>query len=312
MSDSLITIIMTAYNSEQTIEKSIKSVLKQLYPIYELIIVDDGSTDRTKEICCKYVGEKVKLLEKENGGPSSARNMALKFAKGKYICFLDSDDTYESCFLETMVENIKQDYDMCICPYYICKNKIKKEPQILFAKLTSNQAMLEVLRNESLGGFLWNKIFIREIIVLNKIIFNENVYVCEDLLFVEEYLHYCKNIKVLDIPMYNYFMTENSISRTLSPKKISMLNSFLDMWNFSVDREYKEIVAKRFIEQFLSFYGRLDYDRKYILELYSKIRSLVKEENISIYRCLNLRTRLKYFIFIISPQFFLKIYRLLG
>lgn len=89
----MISIIIPAYNAEQTILRCVQSVLVQTYENWELIFVDDGSKDGTLSLCRSFTDERIKVLHKENGGVSSARNMGLDAASGEYITFIDSDDT---------------------------------------------------------------------------------------------------------------------------------------------------------------------------------------------------------------------------
>ena len=106
--DFLISVIIPAYNAEKYINRCISSVLKQTYKFYEIIIVNDGSTDRTKEICEKFVGayKGFTLINSENRGVSGARNLGLQKASGRYVFFLDADDMIFPDALETLATNV--------------------------------------------------------------------------------------------------------------------------------------------------------------------------------------------------------------
>ena len=108
-----ITVIVPVYNIEDYLERCINSILVQSFKDFELILVDDGSTDKSGEICDSYVkkDERVRVFHKENGGSSSARNLAIKEAKGEYLSFIDSDDYVESDFLETLFLPVKEALD---------------------------------------------------------------------------------------------------------------------------------------------------------------------------------------------------------
>ena len=106
---TLVSVIMPAYNSQAYIEASINSVIKQTYSCWELIIINDGSTDNTSEIANKFIqtDKRIKVISQENQGETAARNTGLANASGKYIAFLDSDDLYMDTFLEKMVSRIQ-------------------------------------------------------------------------------------------------------------------------------------------------------------------------------------------------------------
>lgn len=117
----MISIIIPAYNAGDYLANTIESVLRQSYPDFELLVIDDGSTDHTREIvqACQRKDDRIKYLYKPNGGVSSARNLGIEKAKGEYFTFLDSDDTYEPAFLEKMYRRIQQTGKLlCYCGYY--------------------------------------------------------------------------------------------------------------------------------------------------------------------------------------------------
>ena len=106
LENPLISVIVPVYNVEQYLKTCVDSVLNQSYKNWELILVDDGSPDNCPQICDIYVAkdDRVKVIHKENGGASSARNAALDIATGEYITFLDSDDFWHNDYLSTMIE----------------------------------------------------------------------------------------------------------------------------------------------------------------------------------------------------------------
>ena len=107
MSDSLISVIVPVYNSEQTLHRCIDSILGQTYRNFELLLINDGSKDRSGEICDEYARKdnRVKVFHKENGGVSSARNVGLDNARGEWITFCDSDDHVSKEWLSNMLDN---------------------------------------------------------------------------------------------------------------------------------------------------------------------------------------------------------------
>ena len=112
MTEPKVSVIMPAFNRSKIIMDSIKSVLDQSYSDFELIVVDDGSTDNTFEIAGSVNDARVKCLRKENGGPASARNYGIKHAKGEYIAFIDSDDQWLVDHVETLIIILRQDKEV--------------------------------------------------------------------------------------------------------------------------------------------------------------------------------------------------------
>lgn len=122
MSDVKISIIMPVYNVEKYVGKAINSILTQTFTEYEFLIVDDGTKDRSGEICDKYAKKdaRIRVIHKENGGAPSARNTAIDIAKGKYVYFMDADDWAASTMLADMYELAeKNDAQLVVCGYYI-------------------------------------------------------------------------------------------------------------------------------------------------------------------------------------------------
>ena len=122
MSDIKISIIMPVYKVEEYVGKAIESIQAQTFTDYEFLIVDDGTPDRSGEICDAYAAKdsRIQVIHKENGGAPSARNTAIDMAKGKYVYFLDSDDWAEKTMLQDMYDMAEQhNAQLVVCGYYI-------------------------------------------------------------------------------------------------------------------------------------------------------------------------------------------------
>ena len=122
MSDIKISIIMPVYNVEQYVGKAIESILNQTFTDYELLIVDDGTKDKSGEICDEYAAKdaRIQVIHKENGGAPSARNTAIDIARGTYVYFMDSDDWAEKTMLQDMYDMAEQhNAQLVVCGYYI-------------------------------------------------------------------------------------------------------------------------------------------------------------------------------------------------
>ena len=187
----MISIIMPAYNSENRILKMLNSIAKQTYKNYELIVVNDGSTDRTLEVCNQFKLDNssinMKIINIRNSGVSCARNVGIDniSRKSEYIIFVDSDDLLELNMFEVLLENIKE-YDYVICNYYTLSGKQRNVENYKKAEITKDNFI--ELYNVQAFNPLWNKIFKTDIILENNIKFNEKLKVGEDLEFVSKYI----------------------------------------------------------------------------------------------------------------------------
>ena len=122
----LVSIIVPVYNAEKHISDCLDSLLSQVFKDFEIILVDDGSKDCSGEICDRYAGKdsRVTVIHKENAGVSSARNKGIEQARGKYLVFVDSDDTVQPEYIGTLYKEItREDEDLVICGYKICRSK---------------------------------------------------------------------------------------------------------------------------------------------------------------------------------------------
>jgi glycosyltransferase involved in cell wall biosynthesis len=154
-----ISVVIPTYNRAQLLGQSVLSVLNQTYGDFELIIVDDGSTDQTRTKVSEYQDSRVKYLYKENGGVSSARNSGIQHASGEYIGFLDSDDSWPEDYLDTMIRTLKKnrDYDLA----YASVKKISKEGIITGGSKVS----------EMKSGLVTQSLFHRNFIPMSSTIF---------------------------------------------------------------------------------------------------------------------------------------------
>lgn len=208
-------IIVPVYQVEQYLERFIYSVLSQNYEKYELILVDDGSSDGSGRICDEF-SEKhphIRTIHKKNGGVSSARNEGIKNAKGRYIIFGDADDYYDSAFLNDVSGVLKKSpQDICICGYYHETNRGSEQiiPPLNGAysrELLSNK-FERILKDNSFNS-VWNKVFRLDIIKENQIDFPIQK-IAEDGIFVCRYLQKVKSLYFMDKAYYHYCQNEGS------------------------------------------------------------------------------------------------------
>ncbi|MCX8966990.1 glycosyltransferase [Erwinia psidii] len=235
-SDILFSLIVPVYNAAQYLETCIDSILLQSENNYEIIIVDDGSTDNSLVILDKYKNdERVNVLSKENGGVSSARNYGLNVAKGDYISFVDADDFLPEETLATWRSLMQNNISMAVG-----QSEGYTHDGIRIPNLTSSENSKILNCADAINDILYfnpkygvcDKIFRADIINSNSLRFDEKIANFEDLLFVIHYLNLAENRKVVfsDKIIYNYRYSLNSATRTtLKEKHFSFTISFIEI-----------------------------------------------------------------------------------
>lgn len=208
-------IIIPVYNVEKYIEKCLISVLNQNYSNYEIIVVNDGSKDKSGEICDEYAKkhDKITVIHIDNGGVSNARNVGLERATGEYVWFVDSDDYIESNSLETIASHIENNntLDLLIFNAIIANEAGNKVGEIT-SDLPCEQAFNFETHRELVftNTSLWNRIYRMDIIREKRIFFEPNITIAEDLLFNYKYLLECQNIFFVKDTLYYYIQRKNS------------------------------------------------------------------------------------------------------
>lgn len=207
-----ISIIVPVYRAELYLKRCVDSIISQTYSDWELLLIDDGSPDRSGEICDLYASKdhRIRVFHKSNGGVSSARNLGIDNAKGEYITFLDSDDWVDHDYLKDFALSTVLDFPKCLVVQGIkqfipsrscCVTMFKYGNSILNIKNDIDKVRtLQVLKN----GCPVAKIFKRKVIVSNGLRFNEGISLNEDHLFVMNYLLYIDTVILRSGIHYNY------------------------------------------------------------------------------------------------------------
>lgn len=217
-----ISIIIPMYNCENYICNTVNSILQFNNDDIEIIMVNDGSSDNTRNVVLEKYGNlsNVVVCDKNNGGVSSARNFGLEKARGEYITFIDSDDIYNFDWLRTVQHYLDgSDTDMIVYGYEIWNSLEKKMvKRLLSTHKNMSFDLLEYLRyltienRDILINVVWNKIYKKEIIMENKLKFDELLNQGEDCVFNINYLLKVKKIVYLDSSLYRYVKHSGSIT----------------------------------------------------------------------------------------------------
>jgi len=222
----MISIIIPIYNAEKYIETCIQSVIDQTYADWEAVLVLDGATDRSGEICAKYREKdgRIRIVSKENGGVSSARNLGIRSASGDYIMFVDSDDWLEPDALESMVTKLQESgADACYCRKYYKNGKIVDTAIPVWKEKTmpAHIAAKRQLRN----GFTpapW--LALTRLAKVKDVFFHEKIHVLEDWEYNFRQLVCLDSVTILDKPVYHYRTVVGSASKSsLNERKLTCL-----------------------------------------------------------------------------------------
>lgn len=316
-----LSIIVPVYNVEKYIERCIKSILNQTFSDFELIIVNDGSIDNSGVICDKYkkVDARVKVIHKQNGGLSEARNIGLNIAQGDYIAFVDSDDYINRNMYEILYKNtIKYNADIAVCniEYVNEKEFINESSEISIEECIvydNIQSLNNLYSNENIQFIIAvNKLYRRDI--FKKIRYqpgkyHEDEFIIHELLYKSNIIIYCKS------KLYYYLQRSGSImTSSFNTKKLDAIEAMEKRMNFFrekglIDLEYK--TQNMFLYYFFPYYYKTKYelkDNKNLEEMEKRFKNnykyLLKNKNY------NLRAKILWGVFIINPSIFYTIFNI--
>ena len=282
----LLSIIVPVYNAEKYLEECLDSVISQEYANLEIILVDDGSTDKSKDICDEYEKKdsRIKVIHKENGGASSARNAGLYIAKGEYIGFVDSDDYIsESLFSILLQALLETDADIAKCGFQefkyndfeiekrTGKKRVFTRKEAIYNFLTveySPYKEMNVLVNAALFK---RKMF--DNIKFPDVPMHEDTYISPKLFLESEKIVY------VDESLYFYRQNENSVMRTdFSEKNLKCIDVFKEIhfWITEIYPEFGKYTIDKWVSKYISDYNRIiksngfvdadDYYKNYIIK----------------------------------------------
>lgn len=242
MGDSQLSVIVPVYNGEKYLTRFFEQVSQILKFNWEIIFVNDGSTDSSmdllEEFKINHQNCRIVVLNKENAGVSSARNVGLKMASGKFVTFLDCDDEISKNYGEVINQNLNKEVDLVCFDYdVISPNKIKKK----FLSTTDDIIFVNTkdVFDQYINGYwitrisnsVCNKVYKKNIIDQSNIQFNLEKRIGEDLLFNLEYLLNCGRIQILHESLYYYYMNEGSAMKHYDPQNAEEIFKYYDILN---------------------------------------------------------------------------------
>lgn len=254
----MVSVIVPVYNAEQTLRRCVTSILEQQFTDLELLLVDDGSTDASGEICDEFAAQdaRVTVLHQENAGVSAARNHALDQANGTYLQFLDSDDWITPDATRSLVRAAETHHcDLVIADFYrVVGERLSRKGDIdEDGLLTREEYAAHMMENPAdfYYGVLWNKLYRRELVERYQLRMDPDISWCEDFLFNLEYIRRADRFYALSVPIYYYVKTRGSLaSQSLSisktvKMKLMIFESYHQFYKDVLDEEgYERCRAK--------------------------------------------------------------------
>lgn len=235
---SLVSIIVPVYNSELYLRKCVDSILSQTFKDFELILINDGSNDMSGDICDEYVSKdsRIKVIHKANGGVSSARNAGLKMAGGKWVTFIDSDDTIGENYFDI---DFSQEVDL-----YVACSEVNNHTHV-YEGIEMTMYLTENLCKECFRT-PWGKFFNKA--TMGALFFDESIRLGEDTVFNLFFLKKCKRMVIVDNISYNYNESDFSVRYSMG------VNEGIHIV-YSINRAYKKLSIH--CEKYETFIPRL-------------------------------------------------------
>lgn len=222
-----ISIIIPVYNSEKFIKKCIETVLNQTFKEIEIIVINDGSLDKSLKIIREIEDKRVVLINKKNEGVSEARNVGLEKARGNYILMIDSDDYIEENYLQDSFEEItKNNLDILITDINLIRENQKeylKDLNLNNEKILNGVEYLKIFVTDNFFGFNCNKFIKKELFIKNEIRYNKNITMMEDVLVLIQIILKSKKVGKLNKAYYNYVQHSNNTTAKITKKHLESI-----------------------------------------------------------------------------------------
>lgn len=257
----MISIITPVYNVERFLPCMIESVLAQSEQDWELLLIDDGSTDTSGSLCDDYAkrDKRIKVFHQENGGVSRARNLGLMHALGEYVTFLDSDDMWTSDFLQKIIK-LAQVHDVDLASLWrvfideVCKQPVQDASAVGHNRFYDQHNMSNLFEEcPDFFTVVWGKLYKMSLIRKYNLRFNEQMCMGEDVLFLASYFTICKTVGLNTVESYNYRIRDNSLVRSIHNNMFEMdLCRFVSYAEFVNSYEHSEVKADIYQTQFIS------------------------------------------------------------
>lgn len=286
----MVTIIVPVYNVEKYLNKCIESIANQSYKEIEIILVDDGATDNSGNICdeWKKKDSRITVIHKKNGGLSSARNAGLDKANGKYVCFIDSDDWVEPDFIEVLFKSIERhNADISQCGFVEEIEGAESAPyrSDSYLVITGKDAIKNLYNRKTYLStvVMWNKLFKKKI--FQDLRFDEGI-VHEDEALIHEVLYNADKVVINESKLHHYLTRPNSImNSTFSLKRLDSIYAYEKRISYLQDKKEHELVEMTMRMYFRVligvssnlFYSTIAGKENYLNQTTQKLDSIINE-----------------------------------
>lgn len=254
----LFSIVIPVYKVEKYLNRCVESILNQTFQDFEIILVDDGSPDNCPQLCDDWAKKdtRINVIHKPNGGVSSARNKGINEAKGEYVFFLDSDDTFESELLEFCFPYTKANKQVVYFSYsfvYEDNSKVAILPNVLEKRLLTNEEdrlnlLKDLIKNNNFSGVSVRGCYKRDFLINNNLYFDEKYALSEDVLFNLKVLFNLNEYIETGFLGYNYYSNESSCTNT------HVLRGNLDVYNQMSFETYEYFLFKNMNEVIKNYF----------------------------------------------------------
>lgn len=315
-----ISVIVPCYNAEKTIGRVLESLENQSFSDFEVVVINDGSSDKTKEIATSYLENSnlnMVYIEQENQGVSYARNAGLNLAKGKYITFVDADDIYNREFLNILYHEIEKDRsDTVFCAYSRDLDRVQRfAPTDVTTESLDHMSLLDFVMIRKASCAFFTFIYKIDILRRHKIYFDANLKYGEDLEFLWKYLSHCKSGVFVPLELHGYYDNPLSAMNNISWRAADLLTStkqteaYLMANQDPFYQKFKNYMFHRAIWSLLkdfSLHGKKDEFNKVVLENRIEESLRIVGKNTSDYR-----VKLSILLYRIDKRFFFFFFRAL-
>jgi glycosyltransferase involved in cell wall biosynthesis len=321
-----VSIITPVYNVEGCIEKTIDSIINQSSKNFELLLIDDGSEDKSIEIAENLLVNSdvnYRIIRQENSGVSAARNRGISEAKGKYVCFLDSDDYIHKDYIRLMYERaISFNYDLVFCDYIQVDSKdnvlVESTTKFLDHDISGEEGALKQLSCDitiGMGSALYKTSIIKE----NNIFFDSNRKYAEDVVFTVKALLKMNRIMSLNKALMFYVRYETSVTNSVSLRHLDCYYSYVDLLSYLDSQDdFKEI--KKFLKEYKipyaisHIFSVLSRDKNFHEELFNFLNKDDVKKNLKAYKMQKInKNYIRYLIqckgILYFPNILLKVFR---
>lgn len=299
--DDLISIIIPVYNVENYLEECLKSVINQSYKRLEIILIDDGSTDKSGKICDKYkfIDKRIRVFHTKNEGVSHARNVGIENANGKYINFIDSDDYISKDMIEFLYNLIKKERaDIAMCSAYdVYDSNINiSAKQNIYLCLDNHDAFYYLLQPKYFGNGIWNKLISKKLFKNDRFPLKRTNG--EELELLQKLIYRSKKVVYDSTPKYYYRQRNDSVTHN-KILSIGLVDSMKSLCDFA-GKKFPDLESLMFTNYILScFQVYNNYIKNNIkTDTFNYIyKELQSGKNKIEYKYLNISKRLQLFLF---------------